>query len=87
MSWIVAALSVVGTFGRAHSPKADRSLEIQTALAELSRSNYEVMRAGMLTQVNAPPRKARPAKCPCCGSREYVEHQGQTICRYCRGVA
>lgn len=24
------------------------------------------------------------AKCPCCGSREYRQHNGVRICAYCR---
>jgi len=30
---------------------------------------------------------SRPTKCPSCGSREFVEHRGQSVCSYCRGTA
>jgi hypothetical protein len=31
--------------------------------------------------------KARhPSKCASCGSREFIEHGGQTVCSYCRST-
>ena len=36
------------------------------------------------------PRKPAPrprAKCDSCGSREFREHNGHTVCAYCRGGA
>lgn len=30
------------------------------------------------------PTRTAPAKCPCCGSREYRQHNSVRICAYCR---
>lgn len=30
---------------------------------------------------------ARPSKCESCGSREFKEHGGQSVCAYCRSGA
>lgn len=34
-----------------------------------------------------PPRMSHPSKCESCGSREFKEHHGETICSYCRSGA
>lgn len=31
--------------------------------------------------------RARRDKCASCGSREFRDHHGQTVCAYCRSVA
>lgn len=33
------------------------------------------------------PAITRPTKCESCGSREFKQHGGQTVCVYCRGAA
>jgi hypothetical protein len=32
----------------------------------------------------APAKKPAIAKCPACGSREWVAHAGKEVCAYCR---
>lgn len=34
-----------------------------------------------------PPAPTLPTKCASCGSREFKEHGGQTVCAYCRSGA
>ena len=33
------------------------------------------------------PKAPRPGRCVSCGSSEFVEHRGQTVCAYCRGAS
>lgn len=37
--------------------------------------------------MSAAPMRASPAKCPCCGSREFKAHNDVRICSYCRSAA
>lgn len=57
--------------------------ELQRREAANRQGSYS-SRLAQLEFVPAP--KRAPRKCESCGSREFVEHHGHTICSYCRSA-
>lgn len=65
---------------RAHFEAMDRASAQQAAIERQYLANLQSLM----------PRRAslvRPGKCDSCGSREFREHHGQTVCSYCRSTA
>lgn len=64
----------------------------QSASAAEQRRQYELSRRNaspFIGQTYEDPilkkrREADDAKCPCCGSRQFVDHHAARICAYCR---
>lgn len=50
------------------------------------RQQFDTYRDQLTVLAYAEPKRA-PQKCESCGSREFRDHHGQTVCAYCRGGA
>lgn len=86
-AWLAGVFSMMGAIARTPPPPR---LDFTSRIAELQRAHYDTLYAQALAQYQAeatPKPVIRAGKCPSCGSREFVEHRGQTVCSYCRGGA
>lgn len=53
--------------------------------SENAKKQAKAMRNPPILPYNQPESKqVASAKCPCCGSRQFVTHQSRRVCTYCR---
>lgn len=65
---------------------ANMAASMYSTEMERVRPNHVLVTDGtaMSWQPMPEPAAAVSAKCPCCGSRQFVTHQSRRICSYCR---
>jgi hypothetical protein len=74
---LAAVIAVMGAFAQAQKARADKS----ATSYELEFIRYRSL------ILETTPIIQRRSKCDSCGSREFKEHHGQTVCSYCRSGA
>jgi len=52
--------------------------------AYMQKSELEMKKLSGVTAY--PMGKTARGKCPCCGSNQWQQHKGRTICSYCRSA-
>jgi hypothetical protein len=57
---------------------------ISAVAAEVSTRKKAKYNPPMLPYNQPAPQQATSARCPCCGSRQFVTHASRRICSYCR---